>query len=455
MNMKANEVTIITTLEEKGYEAYRVGGCVRDELLGLPVMDIDITTNATPDEMADIFKEENLNFAGKVFGVMIINGIEVATFRSETYERTGKPDVELVGSFLEDASRRDFTINAMGKNRDGGIIDYFGGKEDLARRMIRAVGKPLQRFQEDPSRILRGVYLASYLGFDIEKDTRRTMKEHADLLLDIPVELIGRIIMKVIKRNCLSEFLLWVKELELFDGVFPYLNHMVGLPQNPKYHNLDVFMHIVRVVQSAERRYPSNVVMLLSALYHDVAKGLPGVRGTNGEGQPSDLTHEGIGVPIAKEAMQTLQFPRKIVDSVLFNVEYHGLRLPERVKKRSVLKAIRKMIPYFSTKEELKKGVKILFQFMECDADGFEPSFGTEMQRVSKIVWSSFEEVLEETIFYRAELPINGQVVMQYGFQGKQIGDLMDEMVDKNLQTEESIKDFLERKVKRRESDAR
>lgn len=453
--MNSNEVTILTRLHESGFEAYPVGGCVRDEELGLPVLDVDITTNATPDEIEEIFKGENLDYVGKKFGVMIVNGVEVATFRSETYNNRSKPDVTLVKTLKEDLARRDFTINAMAKDRNGAIIDLFEGREDIRLKQVKAVGNPLTRFEEDPSRILRGLYFASYLGFDIEKNTRRVMKEQAELLNHVPVELIGKIVEKVIKRNCLSEFLLWLKELDLLYYVFPSLEHTVNLPQNPKYHNSDVFMHIVRVVKSAERRYPSNPIKLLGALLHDVAKGLPGVRGTNGEGQPNDLTHEAKGVPIAKEVMQSLQFGRKLIEMVLFIVEFHGLRLPEQVKRKSVMKALRKMVPYFSTKAELKEGIKHLFEFMECDADGFERSFGEESKRVNRIVWDAFDDAIENTIFYRTELPVNGKFIMSYGFQGKEIGDLMDEMIEKNLQTEESVIDFLERKVKRRELDAR
>lgn len=449
--MNNNEVAIITRLRDAGFEAYPVGGCIRDEELGMEILDIDITTNATPDEMAELFKEEELNFVGKKFGVMIVNGIEVATFRTEVYHTPSKPDVQLVKTLLEDLSRRDFTINAMAKDEKGNIIDPFGGRNDIRLKIVKAVRNPLTRFEEDPSRILRGLYFASYLNFDIEKNTRRVMKEQAELLSKVPLELIGKILSKVIKRNGLSEFLLWLKELDLIEAVFPYLAHTVNLPQNPKYHNSDVFEHIIRVVQSAERRYPGNVIKILSALLHDVAKGLPGVRGTNGEGQPNDLTHEAKGVPIAKEALQALQFNKKIVDIVLFVVEYHGLRLPEQAQKRSVLKALRKFVPYFSNKKELIEGVNILFEFMECDADGFEPSFGEECKRVNNKVWVMFQEVLEDTIFYRSELPVDGRFILQYGFQGKEVGELMDEMIQKNLQTKESIQDFLERKVKRRE----
>lgn len=119
---------IVQMLVDRGCEAYYVGGCVRDELLGLPVNDYDVTTNATPDEIAEIFKGHAVDAVGRNFGVMIVDGVEVATFRTETYQIPGKPDALLARTFYEDASRRDFTINAMAKDVQGNIIDYFGGK---------------------------------------------------------------------------------------------------------------------------------------------------------------------------------------------------------------------------------------------------------------------------------------------------------------------------------------
>lgn len=444
--MTNKENVIIEKLEKAGYEAYKVGGCVRNHLLGLPNNDVDLTTSATPDEIAEVFNGKRLDFVGKRFGVTLIDGIEVATYRTETYNKPRKPNVQLVRSLKEDLSRRDFTINAMVMKEDGTIIDYFNGQEDLQLKLIRAVGNPWRRFNEDPSRILRGIYLASYLGFDIEKETRRIMQEQADWLKEVPVEAVGLILMKVMKHNCLSKFLLWLKELELVSHVFPALAHTLNLPQNPKYHNSDVFEHIVRVVQSAERRYPGNKVMSLGALLHDVAKGLPGVRGFNREGQPNDLTHEVVGVPIAKEVLQSLQFEKEIVKIVLFIVEFHGLRLPENVKKKSVVKALRKFAPFFSSKQELKEGVDDLFRFMECDADGFEPSFGEEMTRINKIVWRSFNEVLNEMVFYRSELPVSGEMIMQYGFHGKEVGRIFELLIENNLQTKEMIEAYLEKR---------
>lgn len=439
----SSEVAIITRLEEAGFEVYMVGGCVRDELLGIPVNDIDITTSATPDEIALLFAEESIDFIGKQFGVMMVNGVEVATFRKETYEVVGKPTVNLQASFQEDVLRRDFTINAMGKKLSGSIIDYVGGQEDIKKKQIKAVGEPLERFLEDPSRIVRGVYLASALGFSIEENTKRVMTENGFLLKQVPVELIGKIVKKVIDRNCLSSFTQSMKDLNLLSYVFPYLIHTVDLPQNPKYHDSCVFDHIIRVIKSAESRFPRNKVMLLTALFHDVAKGMPGVRGVNKVGQINDLNHEEMGVPITKEALQQLQFGKDVVEPVLFLTEWHGIRLPEKPNRRTVTRTIRKFIPHFSDKESLMDGIELLFDFMLCDMDGFGPELKNQLDSLNEKWRMAFSKVLADTMFYRAELPVDGRLIQSYGFSGKDIGAVFDKLLMLKLQEREEIESFL------------
>lgn len=438
---------IVQMLVDRGYEAYYVGGCVRDELLGLPVNDYDVTTNATPDEIAEIFKGHTVDAVGKNFGVMIVDGVEVATFRTETYQIPGKPDVSLARTFYEDASRRDFTINAMAKDIQGNIIDYFGGQEDIRNQLIRAVGNPTERFHEDPSRILRGLYLASRLNFQIEQHTFQCIQKEIDLLKSVPEELVGKILMKVLKHNCLHRFMELLRESGALKYVFPELCHTIGMPQNPKYHDSNVYDHILRVIKSAELNHPGDVVMLLSAVFHDVAKGLEGIRGINKEGQPNDIGHEEAGVPIAEQALIRLQFGKDIAKRVSFIVRFHGIRLEENPKSSTLKRVIGRIAPYFKNKEELTEGLTKLFQFMDCDADGFTPSFGAEMKRINRSVWEKMKEVLENNIFYRNELPINGNDLMEWGFQGKQIGEMLDYLVRENLRDIEQIKQRLNKMI--------
>ena len=441
-----DEITIMNRLEESGFEVYAVGGCVRDELLGIPVNDIDIATSATPDEIALLFATESIDFVGKQFGVMMVNGVEVATFRKENYLVVGKPEVTLQGSFHDDVTRRDFTINAMGKKLDGTIVDCVGGQEDIKIKQLKAVGEPLERFREDPSRILRGVYLSSALNFTIEDITKQVMIDNGNLINSIPNELIGKIIKKVIERNCLSAFIQSLEELNLLSYVFPSMIHTVSLSQNPKYHDKNVFDHIICVIQAAEYRFPKNQVMALAGLFHDVAKGLEGVRGINKEGQPNDLNHEEKGVPIVKKVLRELQFGKDILNPVLFLIEHHGIRIPESPNRRTVTRIIRKFVPFFPNKTSLISGVQLLFDFMVCDAEGFNPDFGNEVKVMIAKWQPHFNDVLEDTMFYRSELPVDGRLVQQYGYSGKEVGEMLEKLLVLNLQDAEAIENFLKKK---------
>src|SRR5690606_22159008 len=154
----------------------------------------------------------------------------------------------------------------------------------------RTVGKPLDRFNEDRSRILRALYLAAKLpGFRLETETRDAIIQHGNLIKQVPIELIGKIVDKVLKSNCLAKFTELLVDTGTLQYVFPELQHLVGLEQNPLYHDSDAMKHTIRVIKAVELTYPGDKVMLFTALFHDCAKGLEGVRGTNKKGQPNDL----------------------------------------------------------------------------------------------------------------------------------------------------------------------
>lgn len=195
----------------------------------------------------------------------------------------------------------------------------------------------------------------------------------------------------------------------------------------------------LRVVKAAEKNYPGDIVMQLSAVFHDVAKGLPEIRGINKEGQPNDLGHEEAGIPIAEKALLRLQFGKVLAKQVCFIVKFHGIKMDENPRRGSVVRQLRKMKPFFQDKSKLIEGVTKLFQFMDCDADGFDPAFEAEIKRVNATVFAMFEKVLSDTIFYRDELPINGKQLMAWGIHGKKIGEVLNYLVTENIQDIETI----------------
>jgi tRNA nucleotidyltransferase (CCA-adding enzyme) len=441
---------IVKKLESQNYEVLYVGGCVRHEELGLSVDDYDITTSASVEEIILTFQNETLNKDGEVYGVIKVNGFEIATFRKEEYQVIGKPIITPASSFYEDTLRRDFTVNAMGKKLDGTIIDYHGGMEDLNNKVIRVIGKPLIRFKEDPSRLIRLIYLASKHGFSIEEEAEEVAKACGQLLVTVPKERIAIYLEKVIKFNCLSEFMVWLRKMEWVPYVLPDLAHTVGLPQNPIYHNSDVYDHIVRVIRSIEINIPDEdphkTVMLLTGLYHDVDKGKEGIRGMSPTGQINDLGHEEAGVETTREALSQFGFDKNMIEDVCFLVKYHGIKLDATPKWSRVIRQVRRFVPFFTNIAELKVGVNYLFQFMHSDADGFEPSFGMKVQHDKEMARQMFNDVLDQVVFYRANLMINGNHLLAMGITGKQIGEVLDYLVIENLQSFQEIRHRLVKK---------
>lgn len=213
---------VIEKLKANGHEAYYVGGCVRDHLLGLEIKDIDIATSAKPFEVSKLFKSEP---TGLKYGTITVLhervNIEVTTYRVDgTYEDFRKPtEVILVDSKEEDVKRRDFTINGLLMDENYDVIDYVGGKEDLQNHIIRAIGNPADRFNEDALRLLRAIYFQSKLGFQIDKDTRDAMKESAHLITHLPNE---RILNETLKMLAGDYQLMALKTLET-TGLSKYL----------------------------------------------------------------------------------------------------------------------------------------------------------------------------------------------------------------------------------------
>ncbi len=216
---------ILASLEEAGYCALYVGGYVRDRLLGLQAEDADIATSASPDQVVELFRGRAVvKQQGKHFGVVVVDGTEVAMFRGEHYTIPGKPDVFPAPGFEQDAARRDFTINAMGMTRAGEILDPAGGRADLSAGLIRAVGDPGTRFREDPARILRAVTFAARLGFQVEERTAASIRRNATSLKTLPVERVQKELTKMLDRHVLYRGLALLKELELTSYALPELS---------------------------------------------------------------------------------------------------------------------------------------------------------------------------------------------------------------------------------------
>jgi len=408
---------ILARLVDAGHEALFVGGAVRDHLLGRAAGDWDVATSATPDQVIELFADQNPNLAGKQFGVVIIGGVEVATFRGETYYVAGKPETRRVNSFREDASRRDFTINAMGMTPDGKIVDFFGGRSDLKNRVVRAVGDPRERFREDPARLLRAVTLAARLGFVVEPRTAAAIREMARLAAGLPRERVAVELKKVIRERCFARWLRLLQEHGLLGAAFPDLVHLPGLTQNLAYHDRDVWEHTLAVVDRLEQN-GADLPMLLAGLYHDAGKGLEGVR-TFRAGQPRDAGHEKPGAEIARRDVLRLGLGKDAAREVHFLVRHH-MRRPA-LTRRSVTRMLRRLAEDRRGKRDLVRGVCALLDLMEADARAMAPGFAAGLLKYLNSLRPLVEDRLNVP-FYVAELAVSGRDLLAQGFRGPEIG---------------------------------
>jgi len=362
-----NEVKfIIDTLEENGFEAYVVGGCVRDAVLGNVPDDWDICTSALPEQTASCFEGYHIFETGLQHGTITLRlnhkSFEITTYRVDgTYSDNRRPDnVEFTRDLKNDLSRRDFTINAMAYNPRVGIVDYFDGTSDLQERIIRCVGDADTRFQEDALRIMRALRFASALspaflstpghkrtdplcrpehkrtdplcpselpGFSIEKSTSDAIIRNKELLNNIAVERIAVELNKLIVGTNVGEILL--SYTPVFEVIIPELSDMVGFNQNSSYHHLDVWGHTVESVINA----PKDVALRLTMLFHDIAK--PQCY-TEVDSVGHFYGHPQVSSDMAREILNRLKYDNDTIKTVTTLILYHNTDFhpsPKHIKR--------------------------------------------------------------------------------------------------------------------------
>ena len=345
MTIPSEVQDIIAQLTKANFEAYIVGGCVRDLVMGKIPKDWDITTSAKPEEVqklfADSFYENNFGTVGVKTEIGIV---EVTTYRAESgYSDKRRPDeVKFVLTLDEDLRRRDFTINAIALGIDATrytLHDPFDGQKDIERRLIRAVGDPEERFSEDALRMMRAVRFSATLGFKIEDKTHEEIKAHSHNIKHVSQERVRDELMKLIMGDHAAQGIELMRETNLLDYVLPELLEGVGIEQN-LHHIYTVWEHNIRALQyTVEQKYPLEV--RLAALLHDVGK----PRSKRGEGRNCTFYgHEVIGARIVKDALSRLKFPREIIEKVSKLVRYHMFYyLPDEVTESSVRRLVAKI----------------------------------------------------------------------------------------------------------------
>lgn len=364
-----HEVALVADgLEQAGYEAYLVGGCVRDLLLKKAPKDWDFTTNATPEEIQKIFPD---SFYENDYGTVGVKTesedptlavIEVTPYRKESgYSDARRPDsVEFGVSLSEDLKRRDFTVNAIAyRIKTDEFVDEHGGQEDLKKRLIRAVGEPNTRFGEDALRMMRAVRLSAELGFAIEAETANAIFKTADLLGKISKERIRDELMRTLATPTPMPALVLAQKLGLLKHIAPELEEGIGVDQNQA-HSYDVFEHNLRSLQHAADK-GWDTTLRLAAMLHDVSK--PETRRWSDE--KKDWTfhgHEVVGGRVAKKVLERLRFPKETIEKVRILVRWHMFFSdPDQV----TLSAVRRTITNVG-----KENIQDLLNLRICDRIG-------------------------------------------------------------------------------------
>ena len=406
---------VIDALERAGFEAWVVGGWVRDTLRGAEVHDLDVTTSAPWQKSADILCSAGMAVyeTGVAHGTITVvcdgHLVEVTTYRVEgAYSDHRHPDaVRFVSDVREDLARRDFTINAMAWHPERGLLDPFGGVEDLKRGVIRAVGDPRRRFGEDALRILRAVRFSTRLDFAVEAGTQRALVEQAALLHDVAPERIGQELDAIICAGWAGTAML--EQPEVMCAALPELAASRGFDQRSVYHVYDVYEHIAHVCRACQAFTAGLAAPALqwAALLHDVAK--PATFSLDVEGHGHFFDHPRQGAEMAARVLRRLAIPNSVLEQVCALIRWHDEPLPAtRRALHRLLVRLERACPGQATPLAY-----MLFDLRRADAVSKCPdasSWASELDRYTKIVR---ELASAEPAFSVRQLAVNGSDVMR------------------------------------------
>ncbi len=429
--------SIIERLQTAGYEAYAVGGCVRDSILGRVPQDWDITTSATPYEVKELFRRtiDTGIQHGTVTIMMGDCGYEVTTYRIDgEYEDNRHPkDVIFTSNLVEDLKRRDFTMNAMAYNHEKGLVDAFGGIEDIERKIIRCVGDPRQRFDEDALRILRAVRFAAQLGYTIEEQTYEAMSEYSQALESISAERIQVELVKTLVSDH-PEYLELAYQANITRIILPELDAIMNLTQNNPHHCYDVGHHTLKSMENI----PANKWLRLTMLFHDMGKAY--TRTTDEQGVDHFYGHGIKSEEIARIALKRLKFDNQTISCVTKLVKFHDNRYKGEAWE------IRKAMSQLG-----KENFRYLMEVQQADLKA-QSSYKQEekMQRVENVMLQYETIIKRGDCFTIAQLALSGSDLIEMGFpQGKQIGEALSLLLQHVLKyPEHNTKERLKEEMK-------
>ncbi len=420
MNIKCPDYinTAFRLLEQSGFKAYAVGGCVRDSLMGKTPDDWDMTTSSTPEQTMEVFKDFRVIPTGLKHGTVTViidgNHIEITTMRVDgEYHDNRRPESVCFTTEIEqDLSRRDFTVNAMAYNHTDGLVDIFGGQEDLKKKTIRCVGNPDKRFNEDALRIIRALRFASVLNFGIDKDTSDSIIKNVSLLNNVAKERIRVELVKLLRGTAVERILTDYKEI-IFN-IIPELRTLDGFRQDTPYHIYDVWTHTVKVVANVKNTQELRV----AALLHDIAK--PDCFTTDEKGIAHFKGHPELSAERAREILKSLRFSNAFIETVYNIILLHDM-YPDGNRK-TVARFCSKYSPDI---------IRLTLELMRGDTAGKNPEFAEEQFDSYSLAEKQIDEIIETNLCLKvSDLDINGEDLKAEGFSGKEIGVVLNTLLE-------------------------
>ncbi|MBQ3136547.1 MAG: HD domain-containing protein [Clostridia bacterium] len=415
----------INLLRTNGFEAYAVGGCIRDMIMGMRSHDTDITTSAIPEEIKKVFSSFRTVDTGIKHGTVTVlinsNPLEITTYRVEKGYSDGRhPDeVSFTRNLQEDLKRRDFTVNSIAYCPEKGFVDPYGGKKDIEMRIIRCVGNPGERFREDSLRILRGLRFASVLGFEIERNTAEAMRECKNLLDIVSKERIFSEISKLLCGKNVKSVL--VNYSDILEVVLPEIKEMKGFDQHNFHHVYDILEHTAVVTESI----PPVPYLRFAALFHDCGK--VDCFSLDEKGTGHFYSHPSISAKKAENAMLRLKSDTKTREKIVKLIKVHDTPIEEN--ERIIKKRLRSM------------GEELFFDLIKlqrADTKGLAPEFHDREKHFDALEKIATQILKSQECFSLKDLKINGNDLLKKGFCGKEIGSALASVLEAVI--EEKVK---------------
>ena len=439
MNIPGDAREMICLLESAGYKAFVVGGCVRDAVLGKTPHDYDICTSATPEQMKEVFEKSGHSTydTGLQHGTISVMGkkqpelYEITVFRVDGDYSDGRhPDsVKFVTDVVQDLSRRDFCLNAMCYSDSTGLIDPFGGAEDCKNGIIRCVGDPNKRFQEDGLRIMRAIRFAATYGFEIEPETKKAIHANKHLLQNVSAE---RKTVEFVKTITHAKADLLMEYSDVLAEFIPEIKPMIGFDQKTPWHKYDVFEHTARAIELT----PNDPTLRLSVFFHDIGK--PATFQEDAFHTGHFYFHHEKGAEMTEAIMRRMRFDTQSVKTVCVLVKHHDDPLthnmdPKNIK--SLLRAIgeenlRSLVPIQTADKQASRGTREELERMNRAQMTYEDAAVLGQLRALDRYDNLITQVVESGEPYLIKhLAVNGNDLMDIGIEGPDIGDALNHLL--------------------------